>query len=206
MALACLTLYESTFELRWFEEATTLAGEMLRLFRDDERGGFFQTGSDAEELVLRPKELYDNATPSGNSVAAEVLLRLALFTGDAAYEQAGLSGLRLIRDAMAGAPTGFGQALCALDLYLGPSNEVAIVGDPAAADTRALAAEVTSSAYRPNVVLAVAASGDERATLAVPLLRERDPRDGRATAYVCERFTCKLPVTDVEGLREQLRR
>jgi uncharacterized protein len=206
MASACLTLYESTFELRWFEGATTLASELLSLFRDDERGGFFQTGSDAEELVLRPKELYDNATPSGNSVAAEVLLRLALFTGDAAYEQAGLSGLRLIRDAMAGAPTGFGQALCALDLYLGPSNEVAIVGDPAAADTRALAAEVTSSAYRPNVVLAVAASGDERATLAVPLLRERDHRDGRATAYVCERFTCKLPVTDVEGLREQLRR
>ena len=120
MASACLTLYETTFELRWFEEAVTLADELLRLFRDDERGGFFQTGSDAEALVLRPKELYDNATPSGNSVAADVLLRLALLTGDAAYEHAGLSALRLIRDAMAGAPTGFGQALCALDLYVGP--------------------------------------------------------------------------------------
>ena len=204
MASACLTLYETTFELRWFEEAVTLADELLRLFRDDERGGFFQTGSDAEDLVLRPKELYDNATPSGNSVAAEVLLRLALLTGDAAYEHAGLSALRLIRDAMAGAPTGFGQALCALDLYLGPSKEVAIIGDPAASDTRALAAEVTSASYRPNVVLAVAAPGDERAALTVPLLRDRDTRDGRATAYVCERFTCKLPVTDVEALREQL--
>ncbi len=122
MASACLTLYETTFELRWFEEAGALAGELLRLFHDDERGGFFQTGSDAEALVLRPKELYDNATPSGNSVAADVLLRLALFTGDAAYEHAGVSALRLIRDAMAGAPTGFGQALCALDLYLGPSQ------------------------------------------------------------------------------------
>ncbi len=108
----------------------TLADELIRLFRDDERGGFFQTGSDAEELVLRPKELYDNATPSGNSVAADVLLRLALFTGDAGYEHAGVSALRLIRDAMAGAPTGFGHALCALDLYVGPSNEVAIIGDP----------------------------------------------------------------------------
>ena len=122
MASACLTLYETTFELRWFEEAVTLADELIRLFRDDERGGFFQTGSDAEELVLRPKELYDNATPSGNSVAADVLLRLALFTGDAGYEHAGVSALRLIRDAMAGAPTGFGHALCALDLYVGPSE------------------------------------------------------------------------------------
>jgi uncharacterized protein YyaL (SSP411 family) len=204
MASACLTLYETTFELRWFEEAVTLADELLLLFHDDERGGFFQTGSDAEELVLRPKELYDNATPSGNSVAAEVLLRLALLTGDAGYEHAGVSALRLIRDAMAGAPTGFGQALCALDLYLGPSHEVAIVGDPSSADTRALVAEVTNATYRPNVVLAVAAPDDERAALTVRLLRDRDARDGRATAYVCERFRCKLPVTDVEALREQL--
>jgi uncharacterized protein YyaL (SSP411 family) len=204
MAAACLTLYETTFELRWFEEATTLAGEMLRLFHDDERGGFFQTGSDAEELVLRPKELYDNATPSGNSVAAETLLRLASFTGDAEYERAGLSALRLVRDAMAGAPTGFGQALCALDRYLGPSNEVAIIGDPTAADTLALAAVVTNEAYRPNVMLAVAEPDDALAAATVPLLRDRVARDGRATAYVCERFTCKLPVTDSSSLREQL--
>jgi hypothetical protein len=182
----------------------TLADGLLRLFHDDERGGFFQTGSDAEDLVLRPKELYDNATPSGNSVAAETLLRLASFTGDAEVERAGLSALRLIRDAMAGAPTGFGQALCALDRYLGPSNEIAIIGDPAAADTRALAALVTDAAYRPNIVLAVAAPDDELAARTVPLLRDRVARDRRATAYVCERFTCKLPVTDVAALREQL--
>ena len=137
----------------------TLADELLRLFRDDERGGFFQTGSDAEPLVVRPKELYDNAVPSGNSVAADVLLRLALLTGDAAYERAGVSALRLVRDAMAGAPTGFGQALCALDLYLGPSHEVAIIGDPSAPARVALVAEVTGAVYRPNVVLAVAAAG-----------------------------------------------
>jgi hypothetical protein len=204
MAAAYLTLYETTFELRWFEEAVTLADGLLHLFHDDERGGFFQTGSDAEELVLRPKELYDNATPSGNSVAAEMFLRLASFTGDAEVERAGLSALRLIRDAMAGAPTGFGQALCALDRYLGPSNEIAIIGDPMAADTRALVAEVTNTAYRPKIVLAVAAPDDELAARTVPLLRDRVARDGRATAYVCERFTCKLPVTDVAALREQL--
>jgi uncharacterized protein len=204
MAAACLTLYETTFELRWFEEAVTLADELLRLFHDDERGGFFQTGSDAEELVLRPKELYDNATPSGNSAAAEMFLRLASFTGDAEVERAGLSALRLIRDAMAGAPTGFGQALCALDRYLGPSNEVAIIGDPATTATLALAAVVTNEVYRPNIVLAAAAPDDELAARTVPLLRDRVARDGLATAYVCERFACKLPVNDVESLREQL--
>jgi uncharacterized protein len=204
MAAACLTLYETTFEVRWIEQALSLADELLRLFRDDERGGFFQTGSDAEVLVLRPKELYDNATPSGNSVAAEVMLRLALLTGDARYENAGLSALRLVRDAMAGAPTGFGQALCALDLHLGPAHEVAIIGDPTADSTRALAVEVTNAAYRPNVVLAVAGPGDERATLAVPLLRDREAKGGVSIAYVCERFTCKLPVTDPASLREQL--
>jgi uncharacterized protein YyaL (SSP411 family) len=203
MASACLTLYETTFELRWFEEAMSLAGELLRLFRDEERGGFFQTASDAEGLVLRPKELYDNATPSGNSEAADVLLRLALFTGNPEYELAGLSALRLIRDAMAGAPTGFGRALCALDLFIGPVNQIAIVGDPTAKDTRALA-DVTTSEYRPNAVLAVAAPGDERTARTVPLLRDRAAREGRATAYVCERFVCKLPVTDVESLRAQL--
>jgi hypothetical protein len=148
--------------------------------------------------------LYDNATPSGNSVAADVLQRLALFTGDAGYEHAGVSALRLIRDAMAEAPTGFGLALCALDLYVGPSNEVAIIGEPSSDETRALVAEVTRSVYRPNVVMAVAAPGDERASLVVPLVRDRDARDGAPTVYVCQRFVCKLPATDVATLRAQL--
>ena len=130
MAAACLALYESTWDPRWFVEARSLADELVRLFFDDERGGFFQTGQDADALVVRPKELYDNAVPSGNSVAAEVLLRLAMFTGEPEYERVAASALRLVRDAMGPAPTGFGHALCALDLYLGPGQEVAIVGDP----------------------------------------------------------------------------
>ena len=201
---ACLTLYETTFELRWFEEAVALADDLLRLFHDDERGGFFQTGTDAEPLVLRPKELYDNATPSGNSVAADVLLRLSLLTGDDAYESAAISAIRLVRDAMSGAPTGFGHALCALDLYLGPSREVAVVGDPTDEATAALAATVVGSTFRPNVVLAVGSPNDQHAGVVVPLLRDRTARDGHATAYVCERFACKMPVTDPAALREQL--
>ena len=163
MASACLTLYETTFELRWFEEAVTLADELLRLFRDDERGGFFQTGSDAEELVVRPKDLYDNATPSGNSVAADVLLRLALFTGDAGTSDAAVSALRLIRDAMAEAPTGFGHALCALDLLRRAVERGRDRRRPVGGRDARARGGGHGAAYRPNVVLAVAAPGDERA-------------------------------------------
>ena len=204
MASACLTLYETTGETRWFAEARSLADDLLRLFHDEERGGFFQTGSDAEALVLRPKDLYDNAVPGGNSAAAELLLRLALFTGEARYEQAGIAALQLVRAAMPQAPVGFGRALNALDLYLGPAREVAIVGDPADPATRALVDTVISERWLPNVALARAHADDEAAREAVPLLRDRTQVDGRPAAYVCERFVCLLPVTDVDKLLAQL--
>jgi uncharacterized protein len=204
MADACLVLYETTFELGWFEQARILAEELLRLFHDADRGGFFQTGSDAESLVIRPKDLTDNAVPSGNSAAADLLQRLAHLTGEARYEQAGVSALRLVRDAMAGAPSGFGHALCALDAYLSAVKEVAIVGDPAAEDTRALVAEITTERFLPNHVLAVASPADEASATRVALLRDRPQRDGRATAYVCERFHCRMPVTEPAALVEQL--
>jgi uncharacterized protein YyaL (SSP411 family) len=203
MAEALLTLYETTFDLRFFQEAQALADEMLRLFRDEAGGGFFQTGSDAERLVLRPKELFDNAVPSGSSAAAYALQRLALLTGEVGYERAGVSVLRLVRELMARSPTGFGRALCALDLYLGPSREVAIVGDPGADDTNLLVAEIHGR-FLPNVVLAVASPGDAAATGTVPLLEDRAQIEGKATAYVCRRFVCKLPVTDPGALAAQL--
>ena len=200
LAEACLTLYETTFDVRFFREARKLCDEILTLFRDPERGGFFQTGSDAESLVVRPKELFDNAVPSGNSVAALVLQRLALLTGETEYEQAGLSALRLVRDYAAQSPTGFGYALAALDFYLSPVREVAIVGSPDGDDTRDLVKEVHGR-FLPNAVLAVAGPGD---AAQVELLRERPTRDGKATAYVCERFVCQQPVTEPEELRKQL--
>jgi uncharacterized protein YyaL (SSP411 family) len=203
MADGCLALYEATFETRWFREARSLADDMVRLFEDQENGGFFLVGSDAEELVVRPKDLYDNAVPSGNSAAAGVLLRLARFTGEPAYEDAAISALRLVLDGMRRAPTGFGHALCALDFAVGPVKEVAIVGDPEGEDTQALIG-VVRERFRPNVVVAVAAPGDAEAAVAIPLLRDRPRIEEKATAYVCERFACKLPVTDPAGLRHQL--
>jgi uncharacterized protein YyaL (SSP411 family) len=204
LAEACLTLYETTFELRWFEEARALADELLRLFHDDERGGFFQTGSDAESLVVRPKELYDNTVPSGNSVAADVLQRLAHLTGEPAYERAGVSALRLVRDGMASTPGAFGQALSALDLHRSPVKEVAIVGDLNAEATRALVDEVTVKRFLPNHVLAVMARDDAESPRRVTLLSDRVAIEARPTAYVCQNFLCRLPVTDPEALADQL--
>ncbi len=201
---ALLALYTTTFDVRWFREARRLADILLDRFEDADRGGFFLTGDDASgDLLLRPKELYDNAVPSGNSVAAEVLLRLWLLTGMPGYADAAERAIRLVSDGAMRAPGGFGHALCALDLYLGPSKEVAVIGDRAAPDTGGLLAELTA-AYRPNVVVAAAAPDDAASRDAVELLRDRPQVDGRATAYVCERFACKLPVTSPAALAEQL--
>jgi uncharacterized protein YyaL (SSP411 family) len=203
MAAACLDLYETTFEVRWFEEARRLTDDLLRLFPDTEAGGFFQTGSDAERLVIRPKELFDNAVPAGNSVAADVLQRLALLTGEAESEQAGASALRVVLDLLTRAPTAFGHALGALDLYLSPAREVAIIGDPDDRATMPLVQEVWGR-YLPNAVLAVARPDDADAAKAVALLADKTPLDGRPTAYVCERFVCRRPVTEPQALAAEL--
>jgi uncharacterized protein YyaL (SSP411 family) len=200
MAGACLDLYETTFDVRWFEECRRLADELIQLFHDPDGGGFFQTGADAERLVLRPKELFDNAVPSGNSAAAEVLLRLSLFTREASYERAAVSALRAIRDLLVRAPTAFGTALGALDLYFGPSREVAVAGDPADDRTGRLIHEVWRR-YLPNVVLA---SADPGRGSSVPLLAGRTAVDGKPAAHVCERFVCQRPLTEPEELAAQL--
>ena len=197
VADACLTLYEATSDVGFFREARGLAADILRLFADEERGGFFQTSSDAEALVIRPKELYDNAVPSGNSAAAVALQRLALLTGDAQLEEAAASALGLVRDAMAHHPAGFGLALSALDFHVAPVREIAVVGDPAGAEP--LVEEVWGR-YLPNHVLAVGEPGSNE----VELLRGRPLVDGKAAAYVCRRFVCGRPVTEAAELAAQL--
>jgi len=203
MAEACLTLYETTFDLRWLREARRLAGAMVELFADPGGDGFYQTGRDAEQLVVRPRELFDNAVPAGSSVAAEVLQRLGRLTGDQDWEQAGLAALRPVLGVLGRAPTGFGHALGAADFALARVREVAIVGQPGAADTDALLAEVWGT-YQPNRVLAAAAPGDAAAQGEVPLLADRPALEGRATAYVCEHFVCQRPVTEPAELAAQL--
>jgi uncharacterized protein len=136
-------------------------------------------------------------------VAAEVLLRLAHLTGEEEYERVGVSALRVARSLIQRAPSMFGHALNAVDLYVSPSKEVAVVGDVEAESTLRLLQEVWGR-FLPNAVLAAAGPGDEEAARLVPLLAGREPLDGKPAAYVCERFTCKLPVSDPEELAAQL--
>jgi hypothetical protein len=194
-----LALYETTFEPRWFTEARRLAEVMLERFRDP-AGGFFDTSDDHEALAVRPKGLQDNATPAGNAMAAMVLLRLAAFAGEGRYRQAAEETLRMVQPLLGSYPTAFARWLCALDFALAKPKEIAIVGDAAGADTAALL-RVVREGYRPNQVVAVGPA-EERPP--VPLLANRVPLNGRATAFVCENFVCRLPVTAPEELATQL--
>ena len=186
---ALITLYEATFEPRWYREAVVLADAMIELFGDRERGGFFTTASDHEQLPARRKDLEDTPIPSGNSAAALALLRLALLSGEAHYERAALGVLRLLFPIALRHPHAFGRLLQAADFYLASVREVAIVGPDADPLIRAV-----REAFRPHIVLA----GGEAD--GVPLLQDRAPVDGRAAAYVCEHFACKAPVTSAEQL------
>ena len=203
MADACLELHEATLDLAWLQRARELADGMLALFHDPEGGGFFQTGADAEQLVVRPREVLDNAVPSGNSMAAWVLARLGALTGEERYTEAALGALRRVRDLIPRVPSAFGQALAAADFALARVREVAVVGDPLDPATRALVEQVWRT-YQPNHVLAVAAPGDGDAAGVTPLLAGRPLVGGRPTAYVCEHFACQQPVTDPEALAAQL--
>jgi uncharacterized protein len=186
---ALLVLYEATFEERWYTEAVAIAEAMIERFGDPERGGFFTTAEDQPHLVTRRKDLEDVPTPSGNSAAALGLLRLARLSGSPDYERQAAGVLALHAPVSARHPGAFGQLLQALDLYMSPSREVAVVGEGPLT-------QLLRSRYRPHQVLA---GGDGGASV-VPLLADRSLVDGKQAAYVCERFACQLPVTDVESL------
>ena len=198
VANGLLELYRTTFEPRWFAAARELADAILDHFAAP-GGGFFDTSDDHEELLLRPRTLQDGAVPSGGSAAAYVLLELGAYTGERRYVEAGESAVAPLAPAMGQAPLGFANWLAALDLALGPPQEVAIVG----ADADELLA-VVRRAYRPNVVVAAAADGGAAERSGIALLASREAIGGRATAYVCRQHTCERPVTTAEELEELL--
>ncbi|MDQ3957158.1 MAG: thioredoxin domain-containing protein [Actinomycetota bacterium] len=201
---ACLALYEATGNVRWMTEAKWAADEAIRLFLDADAGGFFTTGSDAETLVMRPKDLFDNAVPAANSLLALELQRLAALTGERSYEDHAVGIIRLVRDIAARSPLGFGHLLGAVDLYTSGAVEVVIVGERGAPDTQALVERLLAR-WRPNTVRALVDEPVDEAARIVPLVQGRHRVDGRATAYVCRNGTCKMPVTEPDDLEEQLR-
>ncbi len=196
-----LSLYEATFEPRWFDQARRIADEMIELFWSYDDAVFYDTGSDHEELVVRPRDIFDNAVPSGGSVAASALLKLAVFTGEPAYHRTATASLRAARDMMVSAPQGTAHWINAIETYNATAQEVVIVGDPADDATRALV-RTSRSGYAPNRVFAFADADGEG--IESPLLEDRPQLDGKPTAFVCENYTCQLPVTEPEELAAQL--
>ncbi|OLD99571.1 MAG: hypothetical protein AUG91_06545 [Actinobacteria bacterium 13_1_20CM_4_69_9] len=177
-------LHVATGELRWLQEARRLALLATDLFGDDERGGFFLTPVDGEQLVSRKKVFDDHPTPSGNSMLAFVLLRLARLWGDDELERLAVGVFRFIAAQIPHAPSAFGHALCALDLHFAPPRELAVIGPP---DSEVARRELAP--FDPNAVIAFGPSDE------VPLLRGKEAVDGRPAVYVCENFACRAPVT-----------
>jgi uncharacterized protein YyaL (SSP411 family) len=201
LAEGLLALYQATFDEHWFRVGRALADSILERFADP-AGGFFDTASDHEVLITRPKDLQDNAVPSGNAMAATILLRLAAMTGDSRYRDAAEGALRLVGGVAPKHPTFFGQWLVALDLAAADVDEVAIVGDPTLPEMVDLLT-VARSGFRPHQVVALSA---DPASSSIELLRARSRVGGHSAAYVCHGFACLLPVTDPAALRGLLER
>ena len=215
LADGLIELYQVSGESRYLLEAKRLADSMITEFWDEENGGFFFTSNDHEELIVRNKDFYDNATPAGNSVATDVLLKLAKFFGEEKYERYAATVLRLVASQISRHPQGFGRALSAIEFYLSPVKEVVIIGEKGSELEREVFSE-----YLPNTIVVLGVeSGKEMRPVALapgsdkmpknsvellPLLVDRKMIDNKATAYVCENFVCQRPVTAVEELREQL--
>jgi uncharacterized protein YyaL (SSP411 family) len=206
VGVALLSVYEATFDRRWLDESRRLAEAALALFWDEGRDAFFDTGVDQESLVVRPRNLFDNAVPSGAALAIDWLFRLAVHFAEERYEAIAVRALRPMADLMQRHPTGFGRYLCALDFHLGPVTEVAVVW-PAGTQLEASATgpallEAIFRRFLPNRI--VAGAPHEGLVEGLPLLADRRPRDGRATAYLCRRYVCQAPTTDAADLARQI--
>ncbi|HTP01074.1 MAG TPA: thioredoxin domain-containing protein [Anaerolineales bacterium] len=201
-ALICglLALYEADLDERWYHSAVEIASLMIDRFEDPD-GGFFDTDSSAESLLIRPKNLSDNATPSGNALACEALLRLAALTDDGEYRDRAFRAIAAVAEPARSFPMAFGYWLSTADLASGRVQQVAVVFPQYVTSAQALL-DVINAEYRPNMVLA--AGRYPPANSAPALLQERPLREGKPAAYVCEQFVCKLPVTDPDELKQQL--
>jgi uncharacterized protein YyaL (SSP411 family) len=205
LAWGLIELFEATFESEWLQRACWIVERMTELFWDDAAGGFYFTGNDHEELIARMKPGHDGATPSGNAVAANVLLRLQAITGEQSYERRAAELMRTFRQEMERSPTGFAHMLAALDYYLQTPREFALVGPLDAPDVRRLLTALWRQ-FRPHDLIVAHDPEDEdsrRLAQQVPLLSEKGMRDGKPTFYVCESYACQAPTHDVEEVLRQ---
>ncbi len=202
LILGLLSLYQSDPNPRWYHAAVRLAEDMNRHFIDPQ-GGFFDTSPEHGDLITRPKDIQDNATPSGNALAASALLHLSAFSGSGDWQAQAEDALATLQELMARHPTAFGFWLQGLDFAVGPVNQVAVIGRQQDPLTGQMLAQIWST-YRPRMVVAAAEDGSQLGQDAPELLKGRSPIGGRPTVFVCQGFTCKLPVTSLEGLQQQI--
>ena len=196
-----LELYEATFETRHITKALEYQSHLFAYFQDAKDGGFFFTSADAEKLLVRPKELYDGAIPSGNSVAFINTLRLSRITGDAELDERARDIYRTFRAHADAMPTAFTQFLCGLDFAIGPASEVIIAGDKEGTDTRALLQALRKN-FMPNKIVLMRPGGVAHSDIetVAPYVHPYSSINGRATAYVCTNFTCALPTNDPDQM------
>jgi hypothetical protein len=204
-AWGLIELYEATFETGYLESAIELTELMISHFHDKERGGFYFTANDAESIIARRKEAYDGDRPSGNSIAALNLLRLAHFTGRPRLEDIASGAMRAFSSPVSNMPTAFTQLLIALDFAVGPASDVVIVGDPIGQDTLAMIRALRGS-FLPNSVEILKPSGAERIKIEklAEFTRNLVSEESETKAYVCRGYKCSLPVTSVEKMLDLL--
>ncbi|MDQ1909321.1 thioredoxin domain-containing protein [Paenibacillus sp. GD4] len=200
-----IELYEATFDIKLLKQAVQLNEDMLRLFWDEEHGGFYFYGQDGEQLFTRPKEIYDGAMPSGNSAAALNLLKLSRYTYNAKLAQKAEEQLNAFAGSAQRYPSGHALYLTALDFSLTAPAEIVIAGDPGSEDTQEMISAVQRM-FIPEALLMLHPKGEAGAQVSelIPLVADKLPLGGRATAYVCENFACQSPVGTVEELEELL--
>ena len=198
LAEGLLSLYEATFDDRWFRWATELARFMLDHFKDPDRAGFYDTSDDHEQLIHRPRDMQDNAMPSGNAKGAMVLFRLGLYTGDSEFFQVAEDAAAIMVEPMRRYPGGFGEWLNVASFMLGQPRELALLGPM---EMLAPMRAVVNETYRPGLVVA---ASEAEIPANIPLLAGRAMRAGLPTAYLCQRFTCQAPLTDPGELRKML--
>lgn len=205
MTLGLMDLYEAVFDARWLIEAAKLAEEMMDLFADNEQGGFFLTGKDAEKLIARSKPGYDGAVPSGNSLAAMALLKLGKSTMDQRFTEQGSGILNAFSQQLESSPINSPAMLTALSFLLGPTQEIVIAGQIGATDTRQMV-ELVHSKFLPNAIVLLHEQGKAGADIekAVPFTRNFIAIDGKATAYICQNYACNKPVNKIDDLKKLL--
>jgi len=200
VGLGFISLYELTFDSVWIDRAAELAHSMVTWFWDEQVGAFFDTPSDSEALITRPRDATDNAMPSGTSLAADLLLSLSELLHDADMRRRASFIIETTGAPLMRYPTAFGHMLGVADMAVNGAIEVAIAGEPGEKTFRALEHEVAVQ-YVPSLVLA---GGDRKASQRIALMEGRELRSGKATAYVCRSYACEEPVTDPEALARQL--